>query len=61
MARKTHKIKETLEHFLFRKIENNPEYQCWAKDYEIPLEITDNLNPTKPLRDYQITALKHFI
>ena len=55
------KVKDTLDNFLFRKIANDLDYITWAKAYEIPSYITDNLNPKKPLRDYQQSALKHFI
>lgn len=61
MARQKTKINETLSNFLFNKIESNPDYIQWAKSYEIPEYITDNLHPTKQLRDYQQRALKHFI
>lgn len=61
MARRKTKVNETLGDFLFNKIENAPAYQQWSKSYEIPDYITDNLNPTKQLREYQETALKHFI
>ncbi len=61
MARtKTH-ISATLDNFLFKQIEASPEYQLWARDYEIPDYITDNLHPSKQLRAYQQDALKHFI
>ena len=55
------KTKNTLNDFLFRKIAGNTKYVTWASNYEIPRYITDNLNPNKPLRDYQQAALKHFI
>ncbi len=61
MARQKTKVKETLEDFLFNKIENNPYYKQWSVSYEIPDYITDNLHPTKKLRGYQESALKHFI
>lgn len=61
MAHQKTKIKDTLNDFLFRKIENNPEYEIWAKTYTIPEYITDNLHPSKKLREYQEVALKHFI
>lgn len=61
MARTKTKISETLEQFLFNQIEHDPEYELWAKDYQIPDYITDNLHPTKQLREYQQKALKHFI
>ena len=61
MARQKTKVKETLQDFLFNKIENDPDYQSWAKSYAIPEYITDNLHPTKTLRAYQEKALKHFI
>lgn len=61
MARNKTKINQTLDDFLFRQIENNPSYQLWAKDFEVPQYIIDNLNPSKPLRKYQIDSLKHFI
>lgn len=61
MARQKTKISETLQDFLFNQIEGDPDYQLWAKDYQIPDYITDNLHPTKQLREYQQKALKHFI
>ena len=61
MARTKTKVSETLDNFLFNKIESDPDYQQWAKDYQIPDYITDNLHPTKQLREYQENALKHFI
>lgn len=61
MARQKTKIKETLDKFLFRQIEENPAYALWAKDYDVPEYITDNLHPDKKLREYQINAVKHFI
>lgn len=61
MAHQKTKIKDTLNDFLFRKIENDPEYEAWAKTYNIPDYITDNLHPSKTLREYQQEALKHFI
>lgn len=61
MARTKTKISETLGDFLFNQIENDADYTLWAKDYQIPDYISDNLHPTKQLREYQQTALKHFI
>ncbi len=61
MARQKTKISQTLQDFLFNKIASNPDYQLWANAYQIPAYITDNLHPTKKLRDYQERALKHFI
>ncbi len=61
MARQKTKISETLADFLFNQIENDPDYQAWARSYVVPEYITDNLHPTKQLREYQQTALKHFI
>jgi type III restriction enzyme len=61
MARQKTKINDTLADFLFNKIGDDPEYQQWSISYEIPEYITDNLNPSKQLRDYQQKALKHFI
>lgn len=61
MAPQKTKVKETLQDFLFNKIENNPSYQAWAKSYVIPEYITDNLHPSKKLRKYQERALRHFI
>ncbi len=61
MARQKTKVNETLGDFLFNKIESNPDYIQWAKSYDIPEYITDNLHPTKQLREYQQRALKHFI
>ncbi|MFZ1301819.1 MAG: DEAD/DEAH box helicase family protein [Candidatus Microsaccharimonas sp.] len=61
MARTKTQISTTLDNFLFKQIEADPEYQLWARDFEIPEYITDNLHPTKRLREYQENALKHFI
>lgn len=61
MARQKTKVNETLGNFLFNQIENDPDYRQWAVDYSIPDYITDNLHPTKRLREYQERALKHFI
>lgn len=61
MPRTKVKVKDTLNDFLFKKIENNPDYQLWVKDYKIPEYIVDNLHPSKKLRPYQEDALKHFI
>jgi type III restriction enzyme len=61
MARQKTKVNETLQDFLFNKVENDPDYTQWSKSYEIPEYITDNLHPTKQLREYQQKALKHFI
>ena len=61
MARQKTKVNETLGDFLFKKIESDPDYHQWANSYEIPDYITDNLHPTKQLREYQQRALKHFI
>jgi type III restriction enzyme len=61
MARQKTKVNETLGEFLFKKIGSDPNYQEWAKSYEIPAYITDNLHPAKQLREYQKRALKHFI
>lgn len=61
MARQKTKINETLQDFLFNKIESDPDYQQWSKSYGIPDYINDNLHPTKRLREYQERALKHFI
>lgn len=61
MARTKAKVKDTLDDFLFKKIENNPDYELWARDFEIPDYITSNLHPSKTLRPYQVDALKHFI
>ncbi|ELA08233.1 Type III site-specific deoxyribonuclease [Moraxella macacae 0408225] len=52
-------LKDKLDEFLFNQIANNPDYQTWANEFELPSEISDNL--TKTLRDYQINAIKHFI
>ena len=59
MARNKTKIKDTLDEFLFRQIENDPEFQLFANDYVIPDYITDNISKT--LRPYQELALKYFI
>ncbi len=61
MARQKTKVNETLGNFLFNQIESDPDFQQWAVDYSIPDYITDNLHPTKRLREYQERALKHFI
>jgi len=61
MARQKTKVNETLGKFLFNQIESDPSYQEWSRSYNIPDYITDNLHPTKPLREYQVQALKHFI
>ncbi len=61
MARQKTKVSQTLGDFLFNQIDNNPDYMLWAKTYEIPAHISDNLHPTKHLREYQEKALKHFI
>jgi type III restriction enzyme len=61
MARIKTKISETIGDFLFNQIDNNPEYIEWAKAFHIPEYITDNLHPSKSLREYQQVALKHFI
>jgi len=61
MARQKTKVNETLQDFLFNKIESDPDYMQWVKSYSIPDYITDNLHPTKQLREYQQIALKHFI
>lgn len=61
MARTKTKVQDTLNDFLFKKIEDDPNYQLWARDFEIPDYIVDNLHPSKTLRPYQVDALKHFI
>lgn len=61
MARSNTQVNATLDNFLFKQIEADPEYQLWARNYMIPDYITDNLHPTKRLREYQENALKHFI
>lgn len=61
MARQKTKVNETLGDFLFNKIEGDPAYIEWVKSYKVPEYVTDNLHPTKQLRGYQETALKHFI
>lgn len=61
MARTKTKVNETLDNFLFNRIESDPDYIQWARSYDIPEYITDNLHPTKQLREYQQKALKHFI
>ena len=61
MARTKTKVNETLDNFLFNRIESDPDYIQWARSYVIPEYITDNLHPTKQLREYQQKALKHFI
>lgn len=61
MARQKTKVNETLSKFLFNQIESDPSYQQWSRSYNIPDYITDNLHPTKQLREYQERALKHFI
>ncbi|BAW80713.1 type III site-specific deoxyribonuclease [Candidatus Nitrosoglobus terrae] len=61
MAKTKIQVSATLDDFLCKQIAANPEYQLWARGYEIPRYITDNLHPTKRLREYQENALKHFI
>lgn len=61
MTRTKTRVKDTLNDFLFKKIEDDPDYQLWARDFEIPEYITGNLHPSKTLRPYQVDALKHFI
>lgn len=56
--RKT-KLKDTLGEFLCNQIKNDPNYKIWSDEFEMPDYISDNLS--KPLRDYQIEAVKHFI
>ncbi|MFT4148018.1 MAG: DEAD/DEAH box helicase family protein [Micrococcaceae bacterium] len=58
---RTKKVNQTLDNFLFKQIEDNPDYQHWALEYEIPDYIIENLHPSKKLRGYQENALKHFI
>jgi type III restriction enzyme len=55
------KISDSLDAFLFVQIAQNPEYIQWTHEYQIPGYITDNLAPNKPMRDYQIEAVKRFI
>lgn len=55
------KIKETLEDFLFSEIARDPRYKSWSEAYSLPPYITDNLAPNKPMRDYQVEAVKRFI
>ncbi len=59
MAKTKTKVSATLNDFLFNKIENDPAYQMWERDFSIPEYVTDNLSKT--LREYQVRALKHFI
>ena len=61
MARQKVKVNQTLDQFLFNKIERDVDYQRWAESFQIPEYISDNLHPTKQLRPYQEKALKHFI
>ena len=61
MPRQKTKINETVKDFLFNQIRSNPDYINWEKAYSIPDYITDNLNTNKTLREYQKSALKHFI
>ena len=62
MARATKtKINESLHDFLFAHLERNDSYIRWAENYSLPEYITDNLATNKPLRTYQIEAIKHFI
>lgn len=53
------KLKDTLSEFLFNQIKHDPNYKSWSDDFEMPNYISDNL--AKPLRNYQIEAVKHFI
>lgn len=61
MAKTTKKVKlkNTLDQFLFKQIQNSPDYQKWSADFELPNFISDNL--AKPLREYQLNAVKAFI
>lgn len=60
MAKKgTQQVKATLDEFLFNQILNSPKYHAWEQNFEFPSVISDNIS--KPLRDYQINAIKHFI
>jgi type III restriction enzyme len=61
MARLKTKVNETLEDFLFKKIEGDPDYLKWERGYVIPEYITDNLHPERRLRAYQEKGVKHFI
>lgn len=58
-TKKSTLLKETLGDFLFNQIKNSADYQAWAKEFELPNFITDNL--AKPLREYQLNAVKAFI
>lgn len=53
------KLKHTLDDFLFKKIQAHQDYQAWSADFELPNFISDNL--AKPLREYQLNAVKAFI
>jgi type III restriction enzyme len=61
MAKTSKKVVESLSDFLFNKIGKDLSYQSFARDFEIPSYITDNLVETKKLRAYQEEAIKHFI
>jgi len=54
-------VNDTLDDFLFNKIKNDPAYQSWKVNNAIPEYVTDNLHPSKKLRDYQEEVLRHFI
>lgn len=58
MANKV-KVNEVLDDFLFKQIENDPDFLQFVDDYEIPDFITSNISRT--LRPYQELALKSFI
>lgn len=55
------RVGATLGDFLFARIRDDAGFQTWAKTFEIPSFITDNLHPSKQLRPYQEEAVKYFI
>lgn len=55
------RVNDTLHDFLFARVGASDVYKQWAENYALPPYITDNLAPSKQLRDYQIEAIKHFV
>lgn len=52
---------QATNNFLFRRIQNDPEYRSWSEANPIPKYITDNIAKDKKLRPYQEEAIKSFI